>query len=147
LMQSIAASAKVDTVDHAFEAATAALAARSGQLDVAHRYLDRVLGPGLQTLPRFSTWLVTLATVIEAAVALDDHHTAMQAYDLLKPYAELPVSPSLAVVSFGCVHYWLGTATRASGQPGLAELHLRAAVETNVRQGHVPATAVARAEL
>jgi hypothetical protein len=70
-----------------------------------------------------------------------------EAYDLLKPFGNLPVAPSLAVVSFGCVHHWLGTAALATARPELAERHLRAAVDTNLRQGHVPATAVARAEL
>lgn len=147
LMQRIAGSAQVDVVDHSFEAAIAALAARSGLPDVARRHLDRVKGSGLASLPRFSTWLVTVATIVEAAIAIDDRHTVAEAYDLLVPFGDLPVAPSLAVVSFGCVHHWLGTAALATGRPELAERHLRAAVDTNLRQGHVPATAVARAEL
>jgi hypothetical protein len=66
---------------------------------------------------------------------------------LLEPYGDLPVAPSFAVVSFGCVHHWLGIAARATKRPELAERHLRAAVDTNLRHGHVPATAAARAEL
>jgi hypothetical protein len=147
LMERIADSAQVDVVDHSFEAAVAALAARSGLPDVAHRHLDRVRGSGLESLPRFSTWLVTIATVIEAAIALDDRRTVAEAYDLIEPYGDLPVAPSFAVVSFGCVHHWLGTAALATGRPELAERHLRAAVDTNLRHGHVPATAVSRALL
>lgn len=147
LMERIASSAQVDVVDHSFEAAVAALAARTGLSDVARRHLGRVKGSGLESLPRFSTWLVTITTVIEAAIALGDRCTVAEAYDLIEPYGDLPVSPSFAVVSFGCVHHWLGTAALATGRPELAERHLRAAVDTNLRHGHVPATAVARAEL
>jgi tetratricopeptide (TPR) repeat protein len=147
LMETIASSTQVDVVDHSFEAAIAALAARSERPDIARRHLDRVKGSSLTSLPRFSTWLVTVATIVEAAIALGDRHTVKEAYDLLEPYGDLPVTPSLAVTSFGCVYYWLGTAALATGRPELAERHLRAAVDTNLRQGHVPATAVARAEL
>ncbi|MGW6933531.1 ATP-binding protein [Lentzea sp. NPDC054927] len=147
LVERISGSTQVDVVDHSFEAAIAALAARAGLPDVARRHLDRVKGIGLASLPRFSTWLVTIATIVEAAIALDDRHTVAEAYDLLEPFGDLPVAPSLAVVSFGCVHHWLGTAALTTGRPELAERHLRAAVDTNLRQGHVPATAVARAEL
>lgn len=147
LMQHIATSAQVDLVDRSFEAAIAALAARTGQLDIARRHLRRVIGAGLESVPRFSTWLVTLATIVEAAIAVGDRQTIAEAYDLLEPYGELPVAPSLAVVSFGCVHHWLGIAALATDRPELAERHLRAAVETSIRHGHFPATAVARAQL
>ncbi|MEU8413465.1 AAA family ATPase [Amycolatopsis japonica] len=147
LMESIATSPQVDVVDRSFEAAVAALAARAGQPDSARRHLSRVEGSGLRSLPQFSTWLVTLATIVETAVALDDQPLLAEAYELLSPYGDLPVAPSLAVVSFGCAHYWLGTAAHATGRPELAERHLRAAVDTNLRHGHLPATAVSRAEL
>lgn len=147
MMERIATSAQVDVVDHSFDAAIAALAARAGKPDTSRRFLNRVKGSSLASLPRFSTWLMTIVTIVEAAIALDDRQTTAEAFDLLEPYGNFPVAPSLAVVSFGCVHQWLGSAALATGKPELAEHHLRAAVDTNLRQGHVPATAVARADL
>ncbi|MEU4518906.1 ATP-binding protein [Amycolatopsis sp. NPDC024027] len=147
LMQHIATSAHVDVVDHSFEAGIAALAARTGQDDLARQHLNRVKGAGLHQLPRFSTWLMTLATVVEAASALQDRTTMSEAYELLEPFGDLPVAPSLAIVSFGCVHHWLATAAAATGRPTVAEDHFRAAINTNIALGHLPATLVARAAL
>lgn len=147
LLEQIAGSAALDVVDHSFEAGAAALAVRAGRRDVARGYLDRVTRAGLKALPRFSTWTATMISIIEAAQGLADQRTLAEAYDLLEPFGELPVMPSLAVTCFGVAAHWLGVAAAALGRDADAEEHLRAAVEGNLRLGHEPATAVSRAEL
>ncbi|MDT0353603.1 ATP-binding protein [Pseudonocardia charpentierae] len=147
MLKRIAASANLDGVDHSFEAGTAVVAARMGRLDVARRQLHRLTRDDLATLPRFSTWLVTLTSILEAAAILGDGQTVAATYGLLEPFGALPVAPSLAVTCFGCVHRWLGIGALALGQYTMAERHLREAVEGNLRLGHEPATAVVRAEL
>ena len=99
--------------------------------------LRRLRGAGLASLPNSSTWLVTLAAVIEAAVELGDTDLAEEAAALLAPYANRPIMASLAVVCFGSVHYALGRAALAVGVEATAEHHLGEAV---LSQRAVPAT-------
>lgn len=147
LMEETAGEATIDRVDHSFDAAAAALAARADQPDLAAHYLHKVTEPGLSTLPRFSTWLMTLALVIEAATWLGDRHAATQAYTLLEPYADLPAMGSLAVISLGSCHQWLGRAALAFDQPSTAERHFRAAIDAEIHLGHLPAATASRALL
>ena len=98
-------------------------------------------------LPRSSTWMAGIAALVEAAVALDDADLARQTYDLLAPYADQVVMPSLAVACFGSAERSLGIAARTMGDVVAAVGHLERAVAVNVRIANWPATAIARSEL
>ncbi len=98
------------------------------------------LGPRrLPRLVRSSSWLVSLAGVIEAANALHDRETSAVAYRLLLPFADLPITASLAAACFGSAHHALGVASMTVGRPDRAVMHLRAAVRANEALGHWPA--------
>ena len=149
LVEEMADSPERPTGDGSFDAAAAALAARADRPDLARRYLQRVTDADcrLGDEPRFSTWTGTMCGVIEAAVALGDTEVAGTAGRLLAPYADLPVSPSLAVTCFGAGHRFVGVAARAVGDLDDAVAHLEAAIAADVRLGHRPAAARARADL
>jgi hypothetical protein len=148
LVEELADSPDRNGCDGAFDAAAAAVAARAGRLDLARRHLRRLtVERSLADQPRFSTWTVTICAAIEAAAALGDAAVAREAYDLLAPHAGAPVTPSLAVTCFGSARRFLGVAARTFGDLDGAVEHLRAAVDDDVRLGHRPAAAVARADL
>jgi len=73
---------------------------------VSPRPRDRREGAGgkrdLASLPRGSSWLVTMNAVAEAACLLGDEDAAGEAYDLLLPFADLPL--------VGAVRGWNGMA-------------------------------------
>lgn len=147
LMEHAAGNATIDLVDNSFDAAAAALAARAGQRDLSAHYLHKITKDGLGALPQFSTWLMTMALTIEAATRLGDLPTTAEAYAQLLPYADLPIMGSLAIVSLGSSHQWLGRAALALGRLDTAESHLRNATEADIHLGHLPAAAVSRALL
>ena len=89
-----------------------------------------------------STWLVTMLAVIEAAHVLGDPTTAREAYDLLAPFAELPIMASLAIACFGSAHRPLGLAALTFGELDLAIDHFEAAVRADLRLGNRPCHAV-----
>jgi hypothetical protein len=85
-------------------------------------------GRGLASLPRGSSWLATMNGVAEAACLLGDEDVAGEAYDLLLPYADLPLVGGLGVTCFGSVHQALGIAALTRRHLDLAVEHLTLAV-------------------
>ncbi len=135
--------------DPVFAAALAALAADAGgpALEEAQRELDRLVEAGLDTIPLSSNWMATMFCVVEAASVLDDVSAARAAYDLLLPYADLPVMASIAVVCFGPVARVLGKAAVVLGRIDDAIGHLEHAEAVARRIGNRPYLALSRAEL
>ena len=88
-----------------------------------------------------------MLAVVEAAAALGDARVAAEAYELLRPYADLPMTASVAVSCFGSTERALGLAALTAGRPDAAVRHLDRAVAANARLGHRPMTAVSRADL
>ena len=127
--------------------AAAVAQAQAGEVQGAAVSVRRIRADGLVTLPRSSTWLVTLAGMVEAAAALADESLAGEAAGLLQPYVGQPIMASLAVVCFGSAAYALGRAGMVTGDHATAERHLRAAVVANERLGHLPAAAAAEERL
>ena len=135
-------------IDNAFLAALAVAAARAGDRRRAHGALARICGEDLGRLPRSSSsWLVAITGVIEAAALLGNIPTAARAYDLLLPYARLPIVGSLGIVCFGSAHHPLGVASLTVGEPSQAVAHLRMAVRHNTALGHWPAATLSRHRL
>jgi tetratricopeptide (TPR) repeat protein len=130
-----------------FVAAQAALAAATGDLDTARSALASLRSGGLGNVPPSSIWSATMLGACEAAFALGDAETAAEAYDLLVPYADLPVMASLAVACFGSAHRPLGLAALAVGDLERAIEHLEAAVAADLAVGNLPCHAIDRATL
>ncbi len=131
----------------AFVAGFAVSAAARGDKHRAGAALHRLRGRALADMPSSSTSMVQLIAAIQAARLLTDVEVVAEAYDLLRPYADLPVMASLAVACFGSTHYWLGIAADFLGQTETAVMHLRLAVESNDVMGHAPARVLSRLEL
>jgi hypothetical protein len=101
----------------------------------------------LASLPGGSSWLVTMNGIAEAAYLLGDADAAREAYDLLLPYADLPLVGGLGVTCFGSTHQALGIAAITMQQLDLAVEHLTAAVQHNLALPHWPALAFSRQRL
>jgi hypothetical protein len=140
-------SPALSAVDDSSVAALAVAAASAGDARTAVSSLAALRGRGLALLPRSSSWLVTMNGIVEAAHLLDDASTAACAYELLGPYAELPMIGGLGVTCFGSTHQALGVASLTGRQPGRAIAHLQAAVQHNIALGHWPAVVSSRQRL
>ncbi len=122
-------------------------AATAGDRRLATSALAKVCGPGLARLPHSGTWSLSMYLIVEAAHLLGDTEIAAQAYDLLLPYAHLPVVVSLGFACLGSAHHTLGVAALTTGQADTAVTHLRQAVRDNLALGHWPAVTLSRARL
>lgn len=130
-----------------FHAALALLAADAGQRDRARSALHRLTTNGLAAIATSSTWLACMFAVVEAAAVLAEPDLARQAYDLLTPFAHLPVVSSMAIVCLGSAERTLGLAALTFGDVDQAVAHLDRAVDANIRLANRPFTACARADL
>ena len=140
-------SPDLSAVDNSSVAALAVAAALGGDLRTAASSLSTLCDSDLARLPRSSSWLGTMNGVVEVAYLLGDVGVAEQAYELLRPYASLPMLGSLGVTCFGSVHQALGVASLTSGHLDRAIDHLRAAVQHNLALAHWPAVLMARQRL
>jgi hypothetical protein len=139
LLAAVAYSPTLAEPNDAYFAALAVAAADAGDLTEASGALRRLRRDGLGSLRSSSTWLVSMLGAAEAALLVEDADTATETYELLLPYADLPVMASLAVVCFGSAHYPLAAAALTRGDVDLAAEHLRAAVGANEALGNWPA--------
>jgi hypothetical protein len=137
----------LSAVDNSAVAALAVAAALAGDRPQAASSLAGLCGTDLGALPRSSAWLVTMNGVIEAAYLLEEADVAARAYQLLRPYAELPMIGSLGITCFGSAQHALGVAALATGQADLAVEHLTAAVQHNLALPHWPALVLSRQRL
>jgi len=140
-------SPDLSAVDNSSVAALAVAAALGGDLRTAASSLSALCGSDLARLPRSSSWLGTMNGVVEAAYLLGDASVADRAYELLGPYASLPMLGGLGVTCFGSVHQALGVASLTAGHLDRAIDHLRAAVQHNLALAHWPAVLAARQRL
>ncbi|KJK42356.1 hypothetical protein UK23_37560 [Lentzea aerocolonigenes] len=144
LLDHLVHSPTLSTVDNSFFSALAVAAALSGDRRKAQGALAMLCRRGLGALPRSSTWLVTMSGVADAAHLLDDVDVAREVYEILLPFARLPLMASLAVTCFGSAQHPLGLAALTFGDVGLALTHLKAAIRDNQALGHWPAALSSR---
>ena len=137
----------LSAVDNSAVAALAVAAALSGDRPQAASSLAALCGSDLAGLPRSSSWLVTMNGIVEAAYLLEAADVATRAYELLRPYADLPMIGSLGITCFGSAQHALGVAALTSGQLDLAIEHLHAAVQHNLALPHWPALVASRQRL
>jgi tetratricopeptide (TPR) repeat protein len=146
LAEAVAESPTVIRAEFSLRASAAAIVARTGR----HRHkrakgaLDRLAEGGdgepggLASLPHSSTWLVGMVAVVETAAEIGDAGYAREAYDLLLPYADLPVIASIGVACTGSTERSLGLAAMTFGDLDAAVEHLERAVIANRRLGNRP---------
>jgi hypothetical protein len=85
-----------------------------------------------------------MSGVIEAAHLLDDKETSARAYELLSPFAQLPVMASLGVACFGSAQHVLGVAALTVGELDRAVAHFQEAIRANLAITHWPAALASR---
>jgi hypothetical protein len=137
----------LSAVDNSSVAALAVAAALGGDRQTAASSLAVLCGSDLASLPRSSSWLVTMNGIVEAAALLGDADIAERAYELLRPFASLPMVGGLGITCFGTTHQALGVASLTSGHLDRAIDHLRAAVQQNLALAHWPAVIASRQRL
>ena len=137
----------LSAVDNSAVAALAVAAALSGDRPRAASSLAALCGSDLAGLPPSSSWLVTMNGVVEAAYLLEEADVAARAYELLRPYADLPMIGSLGITCFGSAQHALGVAALTSRQLDAAIEHLHAAVRRNLALAHWPALVASRQRL
>jgi hypothetical protein len=140
-------SPALSAVDNSAVAALAVAAALSGDLSVAASCLAALRGSDLAHLPRSSSWLATMNGIVEAAYLLDDAELAAEAYELLCPYAHLPMLGGPGVTCFGSTQQALGVASLTRRRLEQAIDHLEAAVRHNLALAHWPALVSSRLRL
>ncbi|MGH3621167.1 MAG: hypothetical protein ACRDQ5_05170 [Sciscionella sp.] len=137
-------SPTLSAIDNSYFAALAVAAATAGDRRTAAGALATLCGTDLADLPRSSSWLVTMNGIVEAAYLLDDADTATRAYELLVPFAHLPMVASLGVTCFGSAHHALGVASLTIGNIDKAVQHMHAAIQANLALAHWPAVMTSR---
>lgn len=147
LLGDLVHSPALSAVDNHGLAVLAVAAAMAGERRKAVGTLAMLCGDDLADLPRSSSWLVTMNGIVEAAHLLDDVETSGRAYELLKPFGDVPMMGSLAVACFGSVHHALGVASLTTGDLDRAVEHFHAAVEQNLALTHWPAVTMSRRRL
>jgi len=145
LLAQAADSTTPRAIDNSQYGALAVAAAANGDRPAAESAVAALRGRDLRDLPRSSTWLTTLSCLAEAAALLADADTAAEVYELLAPYADLPVIAGPGVVCLGSVQHALGVAALTAGRVDQAVEHLRAAVRRNLVLQHRPAVLMSRA--
>lgn len=144
MLNDLAQSHTLSAVDNAPLAALAVAAAKAGDQRTAETALAKLRGRSLADLPRSSSWLVAMYGIVEAAHLVGNIEASAKAYELLHPYADLPMMAGLAVACFGSVHHALGVASLTTGDIDSAVHHLREAVRHNLALGHWPAVIASR---
>ena len=140
-------SSTVAELNHGFAAAIAALAAGAGDHASARTALAGLRAHGLRSLPTCSTWMVTMLGVCEAAHLLHEVDAAAEAYELLEPFAVLPVMASLGVACFGSAHRPLALAAWTIGDLDRAIEHLESALLADLALDNRPCHAIDAASL
>lgn len=140
-------SPALSAIDDSVVAALSVAAALSGDSRTAVSCLARLRGSNLASLPRSSSWLVTMNGVAEAASLVADADLAAAAYDLLVPYARLPMIGGLGATCFGSTQHALGVASLTVGQPDRAVGHFQTAIQLNLALPHWPAVVASRLRL
>jgi hypothetical protein len=147
LVADLAHSPTVPERNDGFVAALAALAAAAGDHGTARSALASLRSRRLGAAPPSSIWLATLLGIAEAAHLVGDVDAAGEVYQLLGPFADLPVMVSLAVTCLGSVHRPLGLAAWTLGDLDQAIEHLEAAGDADLALGNGPCHAIASAWL
>jgi hypothetical protein len=132
-------------VDNSLFAAFATAAALAGDRLAAAGAIATLCGRDLADLPRSSSWLPTMYGIAEAAHLIGDAETSARVYELVSPYAHLPVVASFGAMCLGSAEHVLGVAALTTGELDRAAGHFDAAIRANLALGHRPAVLMSQA--
>jgi class 3 adenylate cyclase/tetratricopeptide (TPR) repeat protein len=118
------------------------LAARTGDVRLARRQLERFAGDDFSAIPRDVNWVVGMSLLAEAIALIGDTERAGPAYDELLPYEGLVIVVARSTGCNGPVDRVLGMLAQAMGRVDDAERHLGNAVEIATRMGDRPGMAL-----
>jgi len=107
----------------------------AGRPDQADPLLRTFRGGVLSQLPRDVDWMLTLQTVLEVALALEDRELVAEAAELLHPYAGRAVVNAGAVMFHGTTDDTLSRALVVLGRAEEAAVHRDHALRTYERIG------------
>jgi len=147
MLQELVASPELREQNDAFLGALATAASMAGDSWTATSALRRLCRPNLAALRHNSIWLVTVLGVVLAAQLLSDTDVAAEAYELLVPFAGLPVTASFAITCLGSAHYPLAVAAATLERWDVAVDHFRQSMTANEALGHRPAHVLSEAGL
>jgi hypothetical protein len=147
MLQQLVASPELREQNDAFSGALATAASMAGDSWTARSALRRLCHPNLAALRHNSIWLVTVLGAVLAARLLGDKDVAAEAYELLVPFAELPVTASFAITCMGSAHYPLAVAAATLERWDAAVDHFRQSMTANEALGHRPAHVLSEAGL
>jgi tetratricopeptide (TPR) repeat protein len=99
---------------------------QTGRSDEARNEFERVVGPGLERLPRDNTYILTLSLLADVAAELGDEARARALYEWLAPYAGRWVVVA-SDTALWPVDRSLGRLAGASGRAEVGLAHLEAA--------------------
>lgn len=145
MLQELVASPDLSEPNDAFLGALATAASMAGDSWTATSALRRLCRPNLAALRHNSIWLVTVFGAVLAARLLGDRDVAAEAYELLVPFAELPVTGSLAITCMGSAHYPLAVAAATLERWEVAVDHFRKSMAADEALGHRPAHVLSEA--
>jgi class 3 adenylate cyclase len=118
------------------------LAARTGDVELAQRELDRFAADDYSVFPRDVNWISAMSLIGEAIALVDATQHADRAYELLLPYEGLVIVVARAAACNGPVDRVLGLLARTMGRLDDAERHLANGVEIAKRMSDRPAIAL-----
>jgi tetratricopeptide (TPR) repeat protein len=147
MIDAVIDSATLRRRDRIYPAVRAYARAVEGDHAGARAAIDQLVDEGLESICDFSTGLATLAVLIETAAQLADGPLAEQLAELFRPFAGLPVMPSLAVVCLGPGERFLGLALATAGRLDEAIGCFRDALVANRRLQNRPVEALIHADL
>ncbi len=123
------------------------LAARSDDLELARRELERFAGDDFSAIPTDANWFTAMSLLGEAIALIGDEERAPRAYEVLLPYEGLIIVVARAAGCNGPVDRVLGLLARTIGRTDDAERHLGNAVEIATGMGDKPGMALCGLEL
>jgi eukaryotic-like serine/threonine-protein kinase len=118
------------------------LAARSGDVELAKRELDRFAADDFNVLPRDVNWFAGMSLMGEAIAMVGAREHAERAYEQLLPYEGLVIVVARAAACNGPIDRVLGLLARTMGRLDDAERHLGNAVEIATRMNDRPGMAL-----
>lgn len=128
-----------------WSAVLARLWALDGRLQAAQGAISS-LGD-VTAIPRDRNWLLTIATLAEAAVIVGDRDVAAQLRNELLPYSQRLVPIGLGIACWGTVARPLALLSGLLGRTTEAEAHFRTAMRVCSEAGALPWLAQAQCEL
>ena len=119
---------------------------RLGRREDAQREFDRVAAHDFDTLPRDTSWVVTMANLAYVCSYINDVRRAAILYDQLLPYAPRQCVIGGAAIGTGSILRFLGILATTLSRWEEAVAHFEGALLMNARIGAIPFAALTQQE-